>query len=113
MGGYAMKYGSYMMIWICALASPARGGESPWFLLARDDGCIELKQLARRENLPKTPATPEEFAQMMRDRGYEVTMGLPEGFPAEMAGKFVQVRVRDNMAPIFVREETCRQVDKQ
>jgi hypothetical protein len=50
---------------------------------------------------------------MMSDRGYEVTMGLPEGFPAEMAGKFVQVRVRDNMAPIFVREETCRQVDKQ
>lgn len=107
-----MKCGFLFFVLLGFLASPVSGGESPWVLISREGECMALERLARRENLPKTPATPEEFATMMRDRGYHVTLGLPEGFPPEFSGRAVQVRVRDSMAPIFVREEICHQVDK-
>lgn len=105
-------YSLYLIILLSLLVSPAFGAEPEWFLLSREDGCLELELLVKREKLPKAPATPEEFAEMMRERGYHVTLGLPEGFPAELSGKVVLVKVRENMAPVFVREEICRQIDK-
>lgn len=111
MRGDAMLYGLYFVA-LLGLVSPAYGGEPKWFLLSREDGCVGLEPLARREKLPNIPATPEEFAEMMRGRGYDVTLGLPEGFPAELSGKVVMVKVRENMSPVFVLEEICRQIDE-
>lgn len=102
----------YFIILLGLLVSPVFGGEPEWFLMSREDGCLGMELLVKREKLPKVPATPEEFAEMMRERGHHVTLGLPEGFPAELAGKVVLVKVRENMAPVFVRKEICRQIDK-
>lgn len=107
-----MNYGLHAILLLGLFVSPVFAGEPEWFLMSREDGCIGLELLVKREQLPKTPATPEEFAVMMRARGYQVTLGLPEGFPPELSGKVVQVKVRENMAPVFVREEICRQIDK-
>ena len=107
-----MNYGLCFIVLLTLFAAPAFGGESRWFLISREGECLELEKLARHENLPRTPATPEEFAEMMRARGYRVTVGLPDGFTAEFSGKVVQVKVRDNMAPIFVRKEICDQKEK-
>lgn len=87
-------------------------GESGWFLISRDDGCVDPGLLVKREKLPRTPASPEEYAQMLRDRGERVTLGLPEGFPPELASKVVQVKSGESKAPIFVSGEICRSIDR-
>lgn len=107
-----MLYGLCLILLLGFMALPANGGEPEWSLMSREDGCVRVELLAKRENLPSVPATPEEFAGMMRERGYDVVLSLPEGFPAELAGKAVMVRVRENMAPVFVRHELCRNIDK-
>lgn len=93
------------------LAALPASAQQPWYLFAHDDGCVDPALLARAENLPRTPASPEDFAQMMRERGKTVAVGLPAGFPPELAGKVVQVSVEDRKAPVFVREEICRNLN--
>ena len=107
-----MNYGLYLIMIMSFIVSPVYCLEPKWFLLSRENGCVGLELLAKREKLPKIPATPEEFAEMMRERGYHVTLSLPDGFPMELAGKVVLVKVRENMAPVFVREEFCRTISK-
>lgn len=94
------------------LAAPPAYGGGEWQLMSREDGCVGLETLAKRERLARTPSTPEEFAGMMRARGYSVTTGHPDGFPAELSGKAVMVRVRENMAPVFVRVELCGNAER-
>ncbi|GEM_PF-4656552 len=91
---------------------PVHAGESGWFLLSRDDGCVDLRLLVKREKLPRTPASPEEYAQMLRDRGESVTLGLPDGVPPELAPKVVQVKTGESKAPVFVTGDICRSLDK-
>lgn len=99
------------MLLFLIVAPPAYGGDE-WQLMSREDGCVGMEVLVKRERLPHPPSTPEEFAAMMRSRGYSVTTGLPDGFPLELSGKAVMVRVRENMAPVFVREEVCRNAER-
>ncbi len=77
-------------------------------LVSRESGCASLQLLLRMERLERAPASPEEFAAMMRARGRNVSMGLPDGFPADMAGKVVVVKYAENRAPIFLRTELCK-----
>lgn len=93
-------------------ALPAFAQPSTWYLLARDDGCVALQLLVKREKLPRVPSSPEDFALLMRERGERVVVGPPAGFPPELAGKVVQVKVGDRMAPLFVKEEICRNIDQ-
>jgi hypothetical protein len=95
------------------LAFPA-GAQPVWYVLSHDDGCIEpgLLMKSRALALSRAPASPEDFAQMMRERGKAPAVGLPAGFPADLAGKVVQVSVGDSMAPIFATAEVCRNVSK-
>lgn len=79
-----------------------------WFLLSREDGCVGLDLLARGERLARVPRGPENFAAMMRERGHRVSIGLPDGFPMDLAGRAVMVRYAENRAPVFVREDLCR-----
>lgn len=107
-----MIYSLYLIMIMSFIVSPVYCLEPKWFLLSRENGCIGLELLAKREKLPKIPATPEEFAEMMRERGYQATLSLPEGFPTDLSGKVVMVKVRENMAPVFVREEFCQTMIK-
>lgn len=93
------------------LFTPAVAAEPVWRLLSREDGCLGLELLTKREKLPRTPSSPEEFAAMMRERGYSVTVAPPQGFPPELSGKALQVTVRDNLAPVFVTDDLCHQLD--
>jgi hypothetical protein len=97
---------------VCIAASmavhlPAAQAQDAWMLLSRESGCVSLKFLVQMERLPHAPSSPEEFAEMMRARNHPVTVGLPDGFPREMAGKAVMVRYGENRMPIFVRAELC------
>ncbi|MBP1753339.1 MAG: hypothetical protein H6Q57_2175 [Geobacteraceae bacterium] len=94
------------------VALPASAQQTNWYVLAHDDGCVDLKLLVKAEKLSRAPVSPEDFAQMMRERGESVEVGLPAGFPPELAGKVVQVKVGKWKAPLFVKEEVCRNIDK-
>jgi hypothetical protein len=85
------------------------GGAPPssWFVLSREDGCVSLDVLASGDRLPRAPVSPDDYAAMMRDRGHHVTVGPPPGFPPELAGKVVMVKVRDDRAPVFARADVC------
>lgn len=93
-------------------AMPASAQQPAWFLLAHDDGCVDLKLLVKAERLSRAPVSPEDFASMMRERGEQVVVGPPPGFPPELAGKVVQVKVGEWKAPVFVTGEVCRNIDK-
>ncbi|MGZ5030644.1 MAG: hypothetical protein ACXWAT_10035 [Methylobacter sp.] len=71
-----------------------------------------MQVLAKVEKLSRTPVSPDDFVQMMRERGEVVTTGRPSGFPAELTGQVVQVNVGSSKAPIFVKDEVCRNIGK-
>jgi len=100
----------FLLLFLEAL--PASAQQTTWYVLAHDDGCVDLKLLVKAEKLSRAPVSPEDFAQMMRERGESVEVGLPAGFPPELAGKVVQVKVGKWKAPLFVKEEVCRNIDK-
>lgn len=93
-------------------AVPAFAQQPAWYLLSRDDGCVDLKILAKAEGLPRAPVSPEDFAMLMRVRGQEVTVAPLPDLPAELTGKVVQVTVGPERAPVFVLEEVCRSLDQ-
>ena len=88
------------------IAAPAALAQE-WMLLSRESGCVSLQLLVKMERLQQAPSSPDEFAAMMRARGYIVSVRLPDGFPLDMAGKAVMVRYADNRAPVFLRAEQC------
>lgn len=92
------------------LGALSASAQAAWSLLAREDGCVDLQQLVRRERLARTPSSPEDFAQMLRTRGESPSLGLPPGFPAEFAGRVVQVSYAGK-GLIFVSDEVCRNLD--
>jgi hypothetical protein len=94
------------------LALPTAAQRPTWFVLAREDGCIELARLVKPERLRRAPVSPEDFAQMMRERGESVVVGPPANLPAELAGKVVQVKVGSSKAPVFVTDAVCRNISK-
>jgi hypothetical protein len=94
------------------MPAAAAHAQEAWMLLSRESGCVSLQMLVRMERLPQAPSSPEEFAAMMRARGHQVAVTLPDGFPKEMAGKAVMVKYAENRAPVFLREELCRRADK-
>lgn len=102
----------FLSFLILLLPLSVRADEPAWYLMSREDGCVDLKLMVKHERLPRIPASPEDYAGMMRDRGKQVTLGLPPGFPSELIGKVVQVTVGPDKAPIFVRPEICRTLDK-
>jgi hypothetical protein len=93
---------------LLCLAVPGQAAEPEWFVLSREDGCLDLTLLARRERLPRVPASPEEYARLLAERGDEVKLDTPDGLPAEYAGRAVRVTVNRAKAPIFVTAEFCR-----
>lgn len=98
------------LLLLALLGTLAPAADAAWYLLAREDGCVDLQQLVRRERLARTPSSPEDFAQMLRARGESPSLGLPPGFPAEFAGRVVQVSYAGK-GPIFVSDEVCRNLD--
>ena len=90
------------------LSSTTYAAQAGWYLFARDDGCIEMQVIVRKEKLSRSPASPEDFAQMMRDRGESVIVSLPTGVSPDLAGKLVQVQFGGGKALLFVKDEMCR-----
>ena len=70
-----------------------------------------MKILVEAEKLPRLPTSPEDYAQMMRERGKDVSLGLPKDAPADLKGKIVQVRTSgDEGGPVFATDEVCRKL---
>lgn len=92
------------------VAQPAPARQPTWYVLAREDGCIDLKVLVKPERLPRTPDSPEDFARMKRERGEAAVLGQPRDLPPGLAGKVVQIDLGGGKAPVFVRREVCRSI---
>ena len=88
--------------------APVAWGQGEWMLLTREDGCVGVGILMRKERLDHVPASPDDFATMIRPHYPEVRVGLPDGFPSDMADRVVMVRYAEIRAPIFVRADVCR-----
>ena len=93
---------------VTALSGMPAAHAQEWMLLSRESGCVSLQLLVKMERLPQAPSSPDEFAAMMRARGHAASVGLPDGFPPDMAGKAVTVKYAENRAPVFLRAELCR-----
>lgn len=93
------------------LSSIAYAEEPAWFLFARHDGCTDLEIAARKLKLPRTPTSPEDFAQMMRDRGKDVVVGPSPWFPPNLPGRIVQVQFGPESIVAFLSAETCRALE--
>ena len=74
-------------------ALPASAQESTWYLLSREDGCLELQILVKAEKLSRAPVSPDDFARMMRERGEQVVVEPLADMPEDFTGKAVQVKV--------------------
>jgi hypothetical protein len=98
-------------LFLLFVALPASAQQPTWYLLAREIGCVDLQLLVRMEKLSRAPVSPEDFAQMLRERGEEVILGPLADAPAEFIGKVVQVKYGSGKAPIFVKEEICRTIE--
>lgn len=90
------------------VSSIAHAEEPAWFLFARHDGCTDLEIVARKMKLPRTPTSPEDFAQMMQDRGNDVVVGPSPWFPPNLPGRIVQVQFGPESTVAFLSAETCR-----
>lgn len=100
-----------LLILLVPLPSPAQ--QATWYLLSREQGCVDLINLVQAQKLPRVPTSPEDYAQMMRERGKDVSLELPQDVPADFKGKIVQVRVSgDEGGPVFIKEEVCRKLGK-
>ena len=108
----ALRQGMVVFMFIAYGTVLPAASQPTWYLLAREAGCVDLQAMVRMAGLSRAPVSPENFAQMLRDRGEQVEVGLPEGFPQELAGKAVQVRYGNGKSPIFVQEEICRTIEK-
>ena len=102
-----------LVLLVLLVPPPALAQQASWYLLSREEGCLDLRILAEMEKLPRTPTSPEDYAQMMRARGQVVSLELPKEVPAALEGKVVQVRVgNEDGGPVFVRDEVCRTLRK-
>lgn len=101
----------FFILLIVLVPPPGSGQQAAWFLLSREEGCVDLKILVEAEKLPRVPTSPEDYAQMMRERGQDVSLELPRDVPSEFNGRIVQVRIgNDDGGPVFVRDEVCRKL---
>ena len=98
------------LLFAACVQMPHAHAQETWMLLSRESGCVDLQILVRAERLARAPTSPDDFAAMMRARNHQVSVGLPDGFPREMAGKAVMVKYGESRAPIFVRTELCKQM---
>lgn len=80
--------------------------------MTREDGCVSLQLLVRMMQLPRAPLSPEDFAQMLRERGETAVLGPLENSPPELNGQVVLVRLANGKAPIFARSEVCRRLER-
>jgi len=94
------------------LSSIVNAAEPAWHLFARDDGCVDVQIAARKLKLPRTPASPEDFAQMLRDRGEVAAIAPPAFAPAHLAGKIVEVQFGAGKTLVFIRTEACRDIGR-
>ena len=102
---------SFLILLIVLVSPLGSAQQATWFLLSREEGCLDLKILVEAEKLPRIPTSPEDYAQMIRERGKDVSLELPKDVPSDFNGKIVQVRVgNDEGGPVFVKDEVCRKI---
>lgn len=104
---------SFFTLLIILVSLPSSAQQATWYLLSREDGCIDLTNLVEVYKLPRAPTSPEDYAQMMRERGKNVSLELPDEIPSDFNGKIVQVKVDDEEGgPAFATDEVCRKIGK-
>lgn len=107
----SMSY-RFVLLALALCACPVIAQTPEWQLMTREDGCVSLQLLVRMMRLPRSPVSPEDFAQMLQERGETAVLGPLENSPPELIGQVVQVRLANGKAPIFARPEVCRRLER-
>jgi hypothetical protein len=103
----------FLIMLIALVPLPGSAQQATWHLLSREEGCIDLTILVEAEKLPRVPTSPEDYAQMMRERGKDVRLEQPKDVPSDFKGKIVQVRVGNEAGGlVFAKDEVCRKITK-
>ena len=90
------------------------GAATPsWSVMSREEGCMPLAVIVRGDRLAREPLSPEDYAEMMRARGHQPTVGPPPALAPDLVGKVVMVKVRDDRALVFVRNDVCAQLKEK
>ena len=90
---------------------PASAQQPTWYLMSREEGCVDPKELVELGVVERAPVSPEDYAQMLRSRGKKVTLELPSGFPSEFGGKVVQIKVSGEDGGVaFATDDACRRM---
>jgi len=78
---------------------------SDWYLISRHGQCTEIKELERKVPNLGDVSSPDNFVNLMEDRGYDVTVNeMPE-----LNGNAVQVNVpKKGLSVIFVKKLLCK-----
>ena len=83
----------FFRLLVVLMTLPASAQQPTWYVLSREEGCVESKYLVDLGIVSRAPVSPEDYAQMMRALGKKTTVVFPPGFPSEFNGKVVQVKV--------------------
>lgn len=97
-----------LRLFLIALVTLSAFAQQPkWYVFAHDDGCIDINILDGEGNLPHTPVSPQDYAQMIQAQGRAAVVEAVKGSPAALAGKVLQVTLSDEQAVVFIQEELC------
>jgi hypothetical protein len=102
---------SFFTILVVLVTLPASAQQRTWYVLSREEGCVEPKYLVDLGMVSRAPVFPEDYAQMMRPLGKKTTFVFPPGFPSAFNGKVVQVKVGSEEGGVaFANDEVCRNI---
>lgn len=82
--------------------APKSAQQPLWYALSHSEGCIDLSIFKEVDHLPRTPTSPQDYAQMLHEMGKPAVIKPIEWMPGQM----VQVETADG-APVFVTTEIC------
>ena len=83
---------------------------SEWFLMSRHGECADIASLKRKIPDLGEVRDPAAFIQLMRDKGYQVTVNKV----ATSTGKVVEVKVPEReLSLMFVTPEVCHQAGRE
>ena len=83
---------------------------SEWFLMSRHGECADIASLKRKIPDLGEVRDPAAFIQLMRDKGYQVTVNKV----ATSTGKVVEVKVPEReLSLMFVTPDVCHQSGRE
>ena len=93
------------IVLLSILMVPISSHANEWFLMSRHGSCFNIDSLERKVGDMSGVETPEDFIELMRNKGYEVIVNRP----SSLEGKAVDIKVpKKSLSLMFVTKELCK-----